>query len=82
MKDYFIINNRCIIFSDADPKEIKQLLQTSAHSHMSWDELEDVLRSYLGDNFKMEPWDLERAIDLDRLGSTPDASWIQNHKRR
>ena len=81
MNNFFIVTDMCIIFSDEDLSGLKDLFHAKGSSVMNYTEIENLGRSYLGDNFVMQPIGPEHEIDLHRLGSRPDGSWIDNPNR-
>lgn len=81
MPNFFIVNKMCIIFSDEDLSELKNLFHAAGSPLMNYSQIEDLVRSYLGDNFVMEPVGPDCEIDLNKLGITPNGRWIEEHKQ-
>lgn len=81
MNNFFIVTDMCIIFSDEDLSGLKDLFHAKGSSVMNYTEIENLVRTYLGDNFVMQPIGPEHEIDLQRLGHRPDSSWIDNPNR-
>ena len=49
---------------------------------MDYNEIESLVRSFVGDDFIMQPLDVNSHIDLNKLGSKPDEKWIENHEKK
>ena len=82
MKNVFIIDGICTIYSNADPKELKQLFYSEGSPYMDYNEIESLVRSFVEDDFIMQPLDVNSHIDLNKLGSKPDEKWIENHEKK
>ncbi len=81
MNNFFIVTGMCIILSDEDLSGLKDLFHEKGSSLMNYHDIENLVRSYLGDNFSMQPLGPSHEIDLKRLGHRPDSSWIDNPNR-